>query len=130
MNALDLHIEHAVGIYLDPREFLDLVGQALLVGLLDLAECLAEIRVLGIGRKFGQLFEILLETATNRGSNESGQTGVALIKPASWRDAVGDIDEFFRVDAIEIGKQRSFQQFTMQRSDAIDRKSTRLNSSH
>ena len=81
-----MYVEHRLGIDLDAKGGLNVVSQPLFVCLLDGGPFLLEFGIVGILQKTLELLEILEPLGLGDFeslSDESGETGVALIEPAA-----------------------------------------------
>ena len=120
VQALDLHVEDAVGVDLGPADAGDVVGQADLVVPLDGGELLQESGVVGKGGQLLQLGGVLDEAGADLLGDEGGQLGVGLTEPAAVGDAVGDVGELLGHDAVEVVEDRLLEDVAVQAGDAVD----------
>ena len=68
-----------------------------------------------------KFFQVVLPAITNGFGNQVSQLRVGRGQPASWRDTIGFIVEFFRPHFIKVMKQPLLQELRMQLGNAIDR---------
>lgn len=122
VDSLDLDVEERGGIDTDARRGLDVLGQAYLVGVLDLRPLLAELLVVDADLELVQLGEVLEELVAARlGSNELRQAGVGLVQPASRGDAVCDVGELVgAVDVDKVLEDCRLDEVRVQLGDTVD----------
>ena len=110
VDALDLHIEEAVGIHLDPADDMMTPGPDPLVFQLDGAEAFTKPAVLGKRLQFGQPLEVGDPSWADSLGNQGRQTGIGLIEPAPRGDPVGDVEEPIRENAGKVSEYRGLHQ--------------------
>ena len=109
VQALDLHIEQGRGVHNVPLGLLQVLGQPLLVGLLDLLQLLQHRGVLRIFPQALQLIRVVDIVFSDQVGDEPGQLGVGLVQPPPVGNAVGHIGEFRGLLHIEVGNTSSFK---------------------
>lgn len=92
---LDLNIEQCSWVDCDASGGLNMLRKADLVGILNLGPLLLELLVINILLKLIEVVEVLEESKTTSGltCDQLGKSGIGLVQPTSWGDAVGHVGE-------------------------------------
>ena len=122
VQTLDLDIENRLRVDLDTGTPLHKLRQTNLVGQLNVAIRLTELRVIGIFFEVDQLVEIVGPLFLQRFIQQRGQRRVALFDPAARGNAVGDVMEFIRPQLVIFREQIFHHQVGVQRGHAVNRK--------
>ncbi len=119
VDALDLDVEHRVGIEADTGGRLDPVRQLDLVGPLGRRETVEEPCVLDMSFQVCELVEVSLPAWADRVLDQSRQPGVGRQDPAPRRHAVGLVDDPLGVEPVQLGEHRLFHQLGVQGRDPV-----------
>ena len=120
VDALDLHVEQAVGVDLDAGAGVDVRRQPRLVGALDGEELGAERRIGRQRPQLGQLVQSQPPAAADALVEQRCQARVGLRQPAPRRHAVGHVREAVGPQRGEVGEDGLHQQVGVQRRHAVD----------
>ena len=120
VNALDLHVEHPVGIQCDSGVGRDVVRQPCLVLSLDGSPPLTERGVVGQWCQGAQLGQVDHPARADRLVEECAQTGIGQTHESARGHTVGLVAETFRPHLVEVLENRGLHQFGMHRRDPID----------
>lgn len=122
VNSLDLDVEQGCWVDRYAERSLNVLGQAHLVGILDLCPLLAEGLVLGMSFQLVENSQILQEIVTTAlGSNQLRQARVGLVQPTSGGDAVGHVGELVRaVNLNKVLENGGLDQIRVQLSHTVD----------
>ena len=93
VNALDLNVEHRVGIDLDLESHHNDFSKALFVCPLHLTELLPKLGLGGKRSKFFELLKVTVPVGADGHGNEGRQAGVCLVEPSPRRHSIRDIDD-------------------------------------
>lgn len=115
VNTLNLNIKERCWVDLDAVVLHDVLRESHLVGVLDVAELLAELFVVNKRLELVQQSEVFQElVAAQLRCDKSREFGVSLVKPSPWGDTVGDVGELVRsVDFDEVLEDGSLDQVRM-----------------
>ena len=104
----------------EARRAADAIRQALLVGMLDGQERVAEGGVVGQRPQAAQLVQVEPPAVADVLVEQPAQARIGMRQPAPRRDAVGLVVDLAGVELVQAGKDRGLHQFGMQRRHAID----------
>lgn len=122
VNTLDLNIKQRGWVDLYTIVLQNVLCESHLVGVLDIAELLAELLVIDKSFELVKQGEILEElVSTQFRSNQFRQLGVGLVEPPPGGDAVGDISELVRsIDLDKVLEDCCLDQIRVQLGYTID----------
>ena len=122
MDTLDLDVKESRGVDIDAGGLFDMLGQADLVGVLDLGPLLAEVLVVLVVLNLGQLIQILeVVLAAGLASNELGEARVGLVEPSAGSDTVGDVGELVGAkDLDEVLEDGGLYEIGVQLGNTVD----------
>jgi hypothetical protein len=119
VDALDLDVEHRVGVGGEAVGGGEPVRQPRLVRALDPREAVEEARVVEMRLELRQLLGIAHPGIADGLGDEAGEARVAAQHPAARRDAVGLVHDPLGVQAVQFGEDRLLHQVGVQRRDAV-----------
>lgn len=122
VDTLDLDVKEGRGVDIDTGSVLDVLGEADLVGILNLGPLLTEIGIVLVVLDLGQLSQILEEVvATSLAGDELREARVGLVEPSAGSDTVGDVGELVRTkDLNEVLEDGGLDEIGMQLSNTVD----------
>ncbi len=120
VDALDVHVEQRIGVHGDPEVVADQAREILLVRPLGGAERRTEGVVVGERRDPGERVQVLEPAVAEVVCDERREPRVGLVEPAPGRDAVRDVDDLVRSEAVEVGEDRLPHQARMDCRHAVD----------
>ena len=121
MNTLSLYYKHAVCRNGNVCTLKDFMAQQLLVGFLNFHKTLNKICIVSKVGNFAQQFQMGNPVFADFVGDKSRQIRISMQKPASWRNAVGNIGEFFRPEFIKFRYQRGLNQLGVNFGHAVNR---------
>lgn len=122
VDTLDLDVKEGRWVDIDTGGLLDVLGQADLVGILDLGPLLTEVGIVLVVLDLGQLGQILEEVlATGLAGDELGEARVGLVEPSAGSDTVGDVGELVGAkDLNEVLEDGGLDEIGVQLSNTVD----------
>ena len=122
VHTLHLNIEQTSRIDRDIMGFFDILGEAHLVGVLDLLEFFPEVLVIHKILELVEQSEVSKElVSTELASNQFRETWIGLVQPSPRGDAVGDICEFvWTVDLDKVFENGRLDEVGVKLSDTVD----------
>ena len=120
VDALDLDVEHRVGVDGEAELAADKGGERDLLEAALVAEFGAEARVLGVGDEVEERHGIGQYARADRVGEQVGEALVGRVEPAAEGDAVGLVDDAAGVDRVEIAEDRLLHQLGVKRRNAVD----------
>ena len=120
VQALDLDVEERVGVESELPGVRRILRKIDLVEPLHGGDTLDESRVVGELLEVHELVEIGDPRRADRLGDERREARVALVKPASGRDAVGLVREFRGGHLREVTEHVALEEIGMERGDAVD----------
>ena len=121
VDSLDLHVEHPRRVQLDPRCRVHVLGQAGLVGALDVPPALPERRIVDERLQAPQPAQIGDPAGTDGVVEQLTQARVGQRQEPARRHPVGDVAEAFRPHLVEVLEHAGLQQLRVQRRHPVDR---------
>ena len=119
VNTLHLHVEERVGVDFHALRFLEVLGEAFLVLLLDGHECLLEFGVLCERFEFPEVVQILDPAVANLRRDQFRHGGVRLADPATRSHAVRLVVELFGPQLVEVLEERRLQEVGVEGCHAV-----------
>lgn len=120
--TLHLYVEQRGRVHTNTGGFLDVLGQADLVRILDFLKLLSEVFVVDVVLDLVKESKVLQElVAAKLRCNQFGQSGVGLMQPTTRGDTVGDVGELVRPkDSDEVLEDRRLDEVRVQFGDTVD----------
>ncbi len=120
VDALDLDVEHPGVVQFDAGGGVDELGEATLVGALDLSPPRPERRVLDEVLQPAQLLEVGQPAVADGLVEQCAQARVGQRQEPARRHPVGDVPEAVRPQLVEVLEHTGFQQLRVQGRDPVD----------